>query len=109
MDFFTPFWIIGVFIGIIIYVNDKKFRSLHKRIEDPENHEDYLRLFCYVYEKSAHELFHIAGEGIPKYMIESDWKKYLRELTIPSYVKEFLDEGKETLDSAEILPFTYFP
>ena len=51
--------------------------------------------------KSEYELFHIAAEekGWPEYQVERHFKRYLENQTLPSYVKEFLDDGKEYINA----------
>jgi len=50
-------------------------------------------------DKSEYEIFHIAAEekGWPEYQVERHFKRYLNDQTLPVYLKEFLEDGKEHL------------
>ncbi len=82
-----------------------------KKMNNPESYADYLAKLSYITRKPVHILFVIAGEEskIPKYMIRSDLDKYLDNLGdddyLPSYVKEFLDEGKEIIKETKVSIF----
>jgi hypothetical protein len=60
-------------------------------------------------EKSEYDLFHIAAKRFnwPRYHVEPDFKKYLKSgcKWMPSYVKQFLDEGKEHIIKCKLFLF----
>jgi hypothetical protein len=47
--------------------------------------------------KSEFELFYIAAEekGWPDYQVEKHFRRFLNDQTLPVYVKEFLEDGKQ--------------
>ena len=51
--------------------------------------------------KSEYELFHIAAEekGWPKDQVERNFRRYLEDEFLPSYVKDFLEDGQEYIDN----------
>jgi len=62
---------------------------------------EYLWKFKCITGKSEYEIFHIAAEdkGWPKYQVERHFKRYLEDQTLPDYVKEFLEDGKEHINA----------
>ena len=62
--------------------------------------KEYLWKLKQISDKSEYELFHIAAEekGWPEYQVERHFKRYLENQTIPNYVKEFLEDGKDYID-----------
>jgi hypothetical protein len=67
-----------------------------------------LNKLCYISGHSAWDIFCISGDGIPKYMLDSDFKKYLKTERIPPYVRDFLEEGKQIIEDAPTCPFLYW-
>ena len=63
--------------------------------------QDYLWKLKQITGKSEFEIFHIAAEekGWPKYHVERHFKRYLSDQTLPVYVKEFLEDGKEYINA----------
>ncbi|MGD9300077.1 MAG: hypothetical protein PVI13_00785 [Desulfobacterales bacterium] len=63
-------------------------------------HEYLWKLKC-ITDKSEYEIFHIAAEekGWPKYQAERHFQKYLEDQTLPDYLKEFLEDGREHMDA----------
>ena len=63
--------------------------------------KEYLWKLKQISDKSEYELFHIAAEekGWPDYQVERHFKRYLEDQTLPEYVKEFLEDGKEYINS----------
>ncbi len=59
--------------------------------------QEYLWKLKQITGKSEYELFHIAAEekGWPDYQVERHFKRYVENQTIPDYVKEFLEDGRE--------------
>jgi hypothetical protein len=68
----------------------------------------YLNKLCYLSGESAYSIFQIAGNGIPKYMIERDFENYLKTDCLPSYVESFIEEGKQIIKDAPASPFCYW-
>ena len=63
--------------------------------------QEYLWKLKCITGKSEYEIFHIAAEekGWPGYQVERQFKIYLEDQTLPVYVKEFLEDGKEYIDA----------
>ena len=63
--------------------------------------EEYFWKLKQISDKSEYELFHIAAEekGWPDYQVERHFKRYLENQTLPDYVKEFLEDGKEYINA----------
>lgn len=93
---------------VLLYNLIARWLFFRKKIKNPESYSDYLAKLSYMTRKSIHSLFVTAGEEskIPSYMIVSDLNKYLNNLGnddfLPSYVKEFLDEGKDIIKEAKV-------
>lgn len=92
----------------LVFWNSKQLERCRKKADNPETYDDYLTKLCYISKKSAYDIFVIAAETIPKYIVDRDFRKYLETSEVPEYVKEFLDEGKETIKEANVSPFTYW-
>jgi hypothetical protein len=62
---------------------------------------EYLWRLKQITDKSEYEIFHIAAEekGWPDYQVERHFKRYLENQTLPDYVKEFLEDGKEYINA----------
>ena len=62
---------------------------------------EYLWKLKQISDKSEYELFQIAAEekGWPEYQVERHFKRYLENQTLPNYVTEFLEDGKEYIDA----------
>ena len=63
--------------------------------------QEYLWRLKQITDKSEYEIFHIAAEekGWPDYQVERHFKRYLENQTLPDYVKEFLEDGKEYINA----------
>ncbi len=63
--------------------------------------QEYLWRLKQITGKSEYELFHIAAEkkGWPEYQVERHFKRYLENQTLPDYVKEFLEDGREYINA----------
>ena len=63
--------------------------------------EEYLWKLKRITGKSEYEIFHIAAEEKqwPDYQVEKHFKRYLADQTLPVYVKQFLEEGKEYINA----------
>ena len=62
--------------------------------------QDYLWKLKQITGKSEYEIFMIAAaeKGWPEYQVEKHFKRYLADQTLPVYVKEFLEDGKEYIN-----------
>ena len=87
-----------LFVLLIVYLwlsqrNLTKTRALTPR--------EYLWKLKCITGKSEYELFHIAAEekGWPRYQAERHFKRYLEDQTLPIYVKQFLEDGKEHINT----------
>jgi hypothetical protein len=63
--------------------------------------KEYLWKLKCITGKSEYDIFHIAAEekGWPGYQVERHFKRYLADQSLPVYVKEFLEDGKEHIDA----------
>ena len=63
--------------------------------------QEYLWKLKQITGKSEYELFHIAAEekGWPEYQVERHFKRYLENQTLPDYVKEFLEDGRDYINA----------
>ena len=63
--------------------------------------QEYLWKLKQITGKSEYEIFHIAAEekGWPKYQAEKHFRRYLEDQMLPAYVKEFLEDGRQHIDS----------
>lgn len=78
---------------------------LLKVVNEPEGYPEYLIKLSAITGKNQYDFFVIAGEecNIPTYLIERDWKTYITTRVMPTYMIDFLDEGKEYIDDIQIL------
>ena len=62
--------------------------------------QEYLWKLKCITGKSEYEIFLVAAEekGWPGYQVEKHFKRYLEDQTLPVYVKEFLEDGKEHIN-----------
>jgi len=99
-----------LFIAFLVYRNAERLRRIQEKLNTPITYDDYLRKLCYIAEKSHSEIFKEAADrhNLPRYMVDRDFKRYLRDQTIPNYVEEFIDEGKEIIKNAEVNPFVFY-
>lgn len=67
----------------------------------PLTPQEYLWKLKQITDKSEYEIFIIAAEekGWPEYQVERHFKRYLADQTLPVYVKEFLEDGKEYINT----------
>ena len=82
---------------VVIYISYSTRNIMNQKTETPQ---DYLWKLKQITDKSEYDLFHIAAEekGWPKYMVERDFRRYLADQTLPVYVKQFLEDGKKSID-----------
>lgn len=63
--------------------------------------KEYLWKLKQISGKSEYELFRIAAEekGWPSYQVEKHFQRYLANQSLPEYVKEFIEDGKEYINA----------
>ena len=64
-------------------------------------HQEYLWKLKQITGKSEYEIFHIAAaeKGWPKYQAERHFRRYLEDQMLPAYLKEFLEDGRQHIDT----------
>ena len=62
---------------------------------------EYLWKLKQITDKSEYEIFIIAAEekDWPEYQVERHFKRYLEDQTLPVYVEEFLEDGREYINA----------
>ena len=85
-------------VMLMIYLWTSQRNLIKNRTLTPQ---DYLWKLKCITGKSEYEIFHIAAEekGWPRYQVERHFKRYLEDQTLPDYVKEFLEDGKEHINA----------
>ena len=85
-------------VMLIVYLWTSKRNLIKNRALTPK---EYLWKLKCITGKSEYEIFHIAAEekGWPEYQVERHFKRYLEDQTLPDYVKEFLEDGKEHINA----------
>jgi hypothetical protein len=83
---------------LVVYLWASQRNLIKNRALTPK---EYLWKLKQISDKSEYELFHIAAEekGWPEYHVERHFRRYLEDQTLPEYVKEFLEDGKEYINS----------
>jgi hypothetical protein len=71
---------------------------------------EYLWKLKQIIGKSEYDIFHIAADdkGWPLYQVERHFERYLENQTLPAYVKEFLEDGKEHIDAYRCIGADFF-
>jgi len=84
-------------VMLVVYLWASQRNLIKNRALTPQ---EYLWKLKQISDKSEYELFHIAAEekGWPDYQVEIHFKRYLENQTLPDYVKEFLEDGKEYIN-----------
>ena len=85
-------------VMLVVYLWASQRNLIKNRTLTPQ---EYLWKLKQISDKSEYELFHIAAEekGWPKYQVEKHFKRYLENQTLPNYVKEFLEDGKDYISA----------
>jgi len=85
-------------VMLVVYLWASQRNLIKNRALTPK---EYLWKLKQISDKSEYELFHIAAEekGWPEYQVERHFKRYLENHTLPVYVKEFLEDGKEYINA----------
>jgi hypothetical protein len=89
---------IFLIVMLMVYLWASLRNLIRIRALDPQ---EYLWRLKQITGQSEYEIFHIAAgeKGWPDYQVERHFKRYLQDQTIPAYVKEFLEDGKEYIDA----------
>jgi len=77
------------------------------KINKPKTYDDYIHKLCYITEKNVFDIFKIAMEEHSPWQfsddrIKQDINNYIKTKNPPSYVKNFIDEGKKVIEEIEI-------
>ncbi len=98
---YTGIMTFALTIAVAIWVK----RRLLKEVNNPKTYPDYLLKLSAITGKNQHDFFIIAGEecNVPTYLINRDWQIYIKTSKMPDYLIDFLDEGKEHIDEAQVL------
>ena len=85
-------------VMLVVYLWASQRNLIKNRALTPK---EYLWKLKQISDKSEYELFHIAAEekGWPEYQVERHFKRYLENQTLPNYVKEFLEDGKDYINA----------
>ena len=85
-------------VMLVVYLCASQRNLIKNRALTPK---EYLWKLKQISDKSEYELFHIAAEekGWPEYQVERHFKRYLENQTLPNYVKEFLEDGKDYINA----------
>ena len=85
-------------VMIVVYLWASQRNLIKNKALTPK---EYLWKLKQISDKSEHELFHIAAEekGWPEYQVERHFRRYLEDQTLPEYVKEFLEDGKQYINA----------
>ncbi len=85
-------------VMLLVYLWASQRNLIKSRALTPQ---EYLWKLKQITGKSEYELFHIAAEekGWPDYQAERHFKRYLENQTLPDYVKEFLEDGREYINA----------
>ena len=89
LSILVVFFVVWIFF---LWISARKAKSFK-----PSTHLQYLWRLKEISGKSEYELFEIAAKekGWPAYHVEGHFNQYLKDQTLPEYVKEFLEDGKE--------------
>jgi hypothetical protein len=85
-------------VMLVVYLWASQRNLFKNRALTPK---EYLWKLKQISDKSEYEIFHIAAEdkGWPEYQVERHFKRYLENQTLPNYVKEFLEDGKDYINA----------
>ena len=85
-------------VMLVIYLGVSQRNLIKIRALTPQ---EYLWRLKQITGKSEYEIFHIAAEekGWPRYQVERQFRRYLDDQTLPVYVIEFLEDGKEHINA----------
>jgi len=82
---------------LVVYFLASKRNLAKKRISSPQ---EYLWKLKQITGKSEYELFLIAAheKKWPDYYVKRHFRRYLQDQTLPDYVKEFLEDGRDFIN-----------
>ena len=90
--------IIFLLVMLMVYLWASRRNLIKNRALTPL---EYLWKLKCITGRSEYEIFHIAAEekGWPKYQVERHFKRYLEDQTLPDYVKQFLEDGRDHINA----------
>jgi hypothetical protein len=96
-----------LFIILILYLVFSISNLIKNKSLEPI---EYLWKLKQIIGKSEYDIFHIAADdkGWPLYQVERHFERYLENQTLPAYVKEFLEDGKEHIDAYRCIGADFF-
>lgn len=97
---------LGIIVALAVLIGVIWFKAKCLKIaNEPKTHSDYLLKLCRIENKTQYDFFVIAGEKdkISVYIVRNDWRIYIKTRKLPTYMIDFLDEGKEYIDNQQIL------
>jgi len=97
---------LGIIVALAVLIGVIWFKAKCLKVaNDPKTYPEYLLKLCRIENKTQYDFFVIAGEKdkISVYIIRNDWRTYIRTGKLPTYMTDFLDEGKEYIDNHQIL------
>ena len=85
-------------VMLIIYLWASRSNLIKNR---PLTPQEYLWKLKQITGKSEYEIFIVAAEekGWPSHHVQRHFRKYLEDQTLPIYVKEFLEDGRQNIDA----------
>ena len=94
--------VIILIIGILIWVGNNRIKK-HIRNDEP-THSDYLYRLHLILGVSEFEIFKIAARehGTATYLCDDHFARYVKYGSLPTYLKKFLDDGKEHIKNYRI-------
>ena len=90
---------IVVCIGIIIWIGNRKIEQAKHGAPTPS---DYLHKLHLILGVSDFEIFKIAAAEKGNHSYEEHFDQYLKDGSLPHYLIEFLDEGKEYIEKYNV-------
>jgi len=94
--------LIILWVGIGIWLGNCK---INKEIRNHiPTYSDYLYRLHLITGKSEYDLFKVAAVegGVAEYMVDDQFKLYVKDGTLPAYMTKFLDQGKEHIIKCKV-------
>ena len=83
-------------LGVYVWASQRNLAKVR-----PWTHHEYLWRLKQITGKSEYEIFCLAAQekGWPDYYVEKHFKRYLQDQTLPVYVQQFIEDGKEYIET----------